>query len=282
MTMEGKATAPIPLFWYRDTPNFGDALAPLLVERFLGRRVVASSPRRCRMCAVGSILDCFFSRGFSLKRRLYRRITPPVLVWGCGFIQPEREGWTDPRRRLDVLAVRGKLSRERIRKYLGIDKEIALGDPGLLCARLLEGREIPKTHDLGIIPHFVDRDNPLLGRFPADNSILIDVGAPPFGVLEQIASCKAVVSSAMHGLIAADSLGIPNLRMVLGGNILGGDYKFDDYYSAFGIENHPRVVLDGQSEFPDVQTIIDRYAVSREMVETVSANLLEALALFAQ
>ena len=268
---------PLPLFWYRDTPNFGDALAPLLVERFSGRLVVASTPRRCRMCAVGSILDSFFSKGFSLKRRLYRRIAPPVVVWGGGFIQPEREGWTDPRRRLDVRAVRGKLSRERIRKYLGIDKEIALGDPGLLCARLLEGRQIPKTHDLGIIPHFVDRDSPLLGRFPADNSILIDVGAPPLAVLEQIASCKAVVSSAMHGLIAADSLGIPNIRMVLGNKLMGGDYKFDDYYSAFGIENHPRVVLDGRSKFPDAQSIIDRYAVPREMVETISANLLDAL-----
>ena len=269
--------APLPLFWYRDTPNFGDALAPLLVERFSGRRVVAADVRHCRMCALGSILDSFFSRGFSLKRRLYRQIAQPVLVWGGGFIQPEREGWTDPRRRLDVRAVRGKLSRERIRKYLGIGKEIALGDPGLLCARLLEGRQIPKTHDLGIIPHFVDRENPLLGYFPADNSILIDVGAPPLDVLEQIASCKAVISSAMHGLIAADSLGIPNIRMVLGDKLMGGDYKFDDYYSAFGIENHLRVVLDGRSKFPDVQSIIDRYTIPREVVETICANLLEAL-----
>lgn len=277
MTMERKAPAPLPLFWYRETPNFGDALAPLLVEKFSGRPVVPAGVRHCRMCAVGSILDSFFSQGVSWKRRLYRRIAPPVLVWGSGFIQPEREGWTDPRRRLDVRAVRGKLSRERIRKYLGIDREIALGDPGLLCARLLGGRKIPKTHDLGIIPHLVDRDNPLLGRFPAGNSILIDVGAPPLAVLEQIASCRAVVSSAMHGLIAADSLGIPSLRMVLDGKLMGGDYKFDDYYSAFGIENHPRVVLDGRSGFPDAQTVIDRCAVSRAMVETVSANLLEAL-----
>lgn len=269
--------SPLPLFWYRDTPNFGDALAPLLVEKFSGRRVVASTPRRCRMCAVGSILDSFFSRGFSLKRRLYRRIAPPVLVWGGGFIQPEREGWTDPRRRLDVRAVRGKLSRERIRKYLGIDKEIALGDPGLLCAGLLEGRTIPKTHDLGIIPHYIDRDNPLLDRFPAGTSIRINVGAPPLDVLEQIASCRAVISSAMHGLIAADSLGIPNIRMVLGGKLMGGDYKFDDYYSAFGIEHHPRVVLDATGPIPDARCIIERHAVSREMVETVSANLLAAL-----
>ena len=38
----------------------------------------------------------------------------------------------------------------------------------------------------------------------------------------------------MHGLIVADSFGIPNRRMPLSSGIIS-DLKFNDYYSAFGL-----------------------------------------------
>jgi hypothetical protein len=37
----------------------------------------------------------------------------------------------------------------------------------------------------------------------------------------------------MHGLIVADSFGIPNMRVIASESLMGGDYKFRDYYSAF-------------------------------------------------
>ena len=40
----------------------------------------------------------------------------------------------------------------------------------------------------------------------------------------------------MHGLIAADALGIPNARIRVADRITGGDYKFRDYYSVFGVD----------------------------------------------
>jgi len=54
----------------------------------------------------------------------------------------------------------------------------------------------------------------------------------------------------MYGLIAADSLGIPNFRMVLSDKIIGGDYKYNDYYSISWIENHNYIDLIRQ-DFSD-------------------------------
>ena len=45
----------------------------------------------------------------------------------------------------------------------------------------------------------------------------------------------------MHGLIAADSFCIPNIRIILSDNIIGKDFKYNDYYSVFGIENHNKI-----------------------------------------
>ena len=52
--------------------------------------------------------------------------------------------------------------------------------------------------------------------------------------LRQIAECETVISSSLHGCIAADSLNIPNYRIKLSehGYNRNIDFKFDDYYTA--------------------------------------------------
>jgi hypothetical protein len=60
-----------------------------------------------------------------------------------------------------------------------------------------------------------------------------------------------VISSSLHGLIVADSLGIPNVWLRLSPDVLGGDYKFKDYYSVFGLAPEPIdevTLISGDSE----------------------------------
>ena len=49
----------------------------------------------------------------------------------------------------------------------------------------------------------------------------------------QLSKCKRVISSSLHDLILADSLVIPNIRIILSNKIYGGNFKFNDYYSSY-------------------------------------------------
>ena len=92
-----------------------------------------------------------------------------------------------------------------------------------------------------------------------------------------MAQCKCIISSAMHGLIAADSLGIPNVRMILSDKITGGNYKYDDYYSAFGIKNHNR--FDLRKEVfteKDLSELPGKYQIKPDLVRRKKTELLKA------
>ena len=145
----------------------------------------------------------------------------------------------------------------------------AIGDPGLLAARLVDIQGVKKKYALGIIPHYVDKNSPLLSKIKIENARLIDIQQNPADFLAKIAECENVISSAMHGLIAADSLGIPNIRMILSDKIVGGDYKYDDYYSAFGIIKHAKIDLRGIPAFDDLDFIRKSYRIRPEMVERI-------------
>ena len=50
------------------------------------------------------------------------------------------------------------------------------------------------------------------------------------GFAQEMRECEIVLSHSLHGLIIADSLGIPNVWLNLGG-LVGGTYKFLDYFT---------------------------------------------------
>lgn len=92
-------------------------------------------------------------------------------------------------------------------------------------------------------------------------------------------SCKCVLSSSLHGLIVADALGVPNRRIVLSDKIIGGDLKFDDYYSVYfdKAEDAP-VTIDLRKETIDeknIDTIIENYVNLEDKMEEQCKALLK-------
>ena len=264
------------LYYYKAEQNFGDLLNPVLINTLFNIPVEYSSPQECELCAIGSILESFFTSNMNIKQRIKKRLSRSIIVWGSGFIESEQDKKYIPIKKLDVRAVRGLLTLKRIQKYLKPDNDIVLGDPGLLCSRLIDTHNIKKKYDLGIIPHYVDKNSEYLKNIKVKNSVVIDIQQPVDTVLHQIAQCKCIISSAMHGLIASDSLGIPNIRMILSDKIVGGDYKFDDYYSVFGITNHPRVIIDKNTKITDTNFIFDQYKITPQQVNEICNKLLIA------
>lgn len=149
-------------------------------------------------------------------------------IAGAGKLRPgTRTDLTSAR----VVALRGRLTRKAVDLPPGARP--VLGDPGLLVSAFV--RQGPAKYDLGVVPHW--SDTLLARRFPYGR--VIDVAKPPEQVIAEIASCKRVISSSLHGLIVADAYGIPRqAELFARAANEGGDFKFRDYASVFDGDPH--------------------------------------------
>lgn len=152
-----------------------------------------------------------------------------------------------------------------------------MGDFGLLAYKLLD--EMPeKKYDIGICPHYGFKNHPIFQKLLKEipNSIFLDTEEDIFEFMKKLAACKTILSTGMHPLIAADSLGIPNVwATVLGFENTYTRFKTLDYYSALGVENSKP--LDLRYEKVDVEYIIKNYKVERKKVLEVQQNIFNAV-----
>jgi len=267
----------IRLFYFARIQNFGDILNLDIFDKIFGIEIAKNSGKKGDIVAIGSLLQVFVVKPHKVFKFLkYRLFYPRILVWGSGFIEPAA-GKNMLSRRLDVRACRGLLTLERLEKMCGakVAENVVIADPGILASRLFDTSKIKKKYALGIIPHYLDKGDDLLKKIKVKNSVVIDIQQSPESFMKQLAQCKSVIASAMHGLIAADSLGIPNMRMIVTDKITGGDYKFDDYYSAFGIKNHNRVNLNKRGfTDKDLPGIKSGYNISKKKITELQDALI--------
>lgn len=249
---------------YADIPNMGDQLNPLIFERIFGYGIVPVAQNQADVFALGS----------GLKSLATRKNTRRVAVWGTGFISYD-DCAPPTGRGIDYCAVRGKLTKRRIELKLGRALDIPVADPGLLASRLLE-HPATKKHDLGIIAHWREQEDPRFVQLAklAKRPHVIDVRDHPMSVIRQISSCERILSSSLHGLIVADSLGIPNLHVKVTDRLLGDGFKFDDYYSSFEV---PHEFVDLNTERVESLEVIDRrYRITPAAVAEKQRMLLES------
>ncbi len=217
---------PLKLHWARNLKkgrkNVGDWLSPVLVQHLSGCDVVYAAPNDCDLIAIGSMLQ-------RVKHHFWNR---RIHVWGTGFIAPQK---MVPSRHY-YHAIRGHESAALIKNAV----IPAFGDPGLLVDRLLPHyATVTKQHRIGVIPHYKDQDQVQISEFIArtPHAITLDVLAEPEDFLHHVASCEFILSSSLHGLIVADAFHIPNAWIALSTQVIGGAFKFRDYYSIFGMNN---------------------------------------------
>ena len=260
----------IKLYWCRgkgrsdsSQQNFGDYLSPLIVEMMSGKKVEYAPINRAEMMAIGSILPREKkAKGLFWPRRLH--------IWGAGT---DAEGLKFSGRHY-YHAVRGVKSLDQIDS---LKEQPALGDPGLLSKMWWEGKAIPsKKYRIGFIPHYVDHLHPIVDEFRnLKDTLVINVFSPVEDVLRDIQSCEFIVSSSMHGLIVADSFGVPNRRVRLSAGKIS-DYKFSDYYSAFGMEE-PRFLEVSEMlnlPFTNLDEMFSDY--QRDHIDSIQQGLIES------
>jgi len=233
-TLEGTIRGnKIKAYWYTTVANFGDLITPLLL-RYYGFTPVHCPIEQADLLSTGSILQ-------SVPDDWSGHILGSGLIWNTRRSMGNARIW----------AVRGELTR----KAIGAPHATVLGDPGLLSSKLLR-RRMKRRYALGIVPHYVDREDPRLSRIAeryGSDVLLIDVMRDPLTVLGDVDSCNAILSSSLHGIVAADSLGIPSGWIYLSDDVVGGGFKFHDYFSAFGEKADP-VGLKGDESLSKLLT----------------------------
>lgn len=228
-------------YWYNRVANFGDALAPALLDLF-GIPYTWAPPADAELVTIGSVLQSL-PRGYAGS------------ILGAGLIAADRRADVG---RARVLAVRGPLTRDA----LELPRGTFLADPGILAPMLLRGRTIETRDDVAVAPHYIDAE--LAGRYPRARPI--DVGADPVTVLEAIAASRLVITSSLHVAIAADALGVlhvvePHRRVV------GGLFKFSDYAAALGATLEP-----GLARLTDRAIMAERAAELRAYYVSLAAE----------
>lgn len=277
----------LPLYWC-NICNFGDALNKELFLKF-GIDSIHFNEYKCYAVGVGSLLENFLynerDKNFIIPNRA-------VAVLGSGFgfdvgQYPDRKDIIFPeklKRKMKCYAVRGELTRKRM-VDLGVIKKgdkVALGDFGLLANLLVDGKRIEKKYRLGIVAHYADAKSPIFNKIKKNikSSVIIDVNSEPTEFMEKISECDAVISTAMHPLIACDSLLIPN-RWIRISEKTTSRYKFEDYYSALGIKDKSPLILSNKDfTEKDIVKIIKEYDVSDKVLKKVQAELIRSIEKF--
>lgn len=192
----------INAYWWRPRTgphNFGDELGAIILRK-LGYKVHRTSFAKAEYLLTGTVLD-----PAEIKN-------PNATVIGSG------SGYThDAEHNFRVLAVRGKLTADCLKV------DVPLGDLGLLASRIWVKQ--PAQYNIGVVRHYVDQD-----EYPFAD-IVIDATEPAEEVIKKISSCRVIMSSSLHGIIVADSYGIPNMRIARD-DVITGDWKWLDHKSA--------------------------------------------------
>lgn len=201
-----------------DSPNFGDALNPILLK-LLGVKKVAHIAtefyRKENLQCIGSVLQVS-NEGST--------------VWGSGFIGKDSVFFYAPPK--NVLAVRGPLTRQKLSE-LNVPCPEVYGDPALLLPGLYKP-EVAKKYDVGVVLHYSEKEK-YSKQFIGESVLLIDVmDYNALKVVDHILSCKKIISSSLHGIIIAQAYGIPTYWIKIS-QIGYDDFKFHDFFQSVGI-----------------------------------------------
>ena len=229
--------------WYVEPNNLGDVLTPFVLDHFLIKHEYVDDVQNADTLCIGSIA---------------RLALPGQSVFGSGRIRLDEKA--DPR--VNWKFVRGPLTRENVLQQGGTCPEI-YGDPALLLPDFCPASQV--IHNVGIVPHYQDFSYVNSKHFLTHHVINL-VSKNSLSVAREISSCRRIISSSLHGIIAAHAYGIPAAWVRLS-KLHGDGTKFQDYFQSVGIKNAPVSTIEnpvyiepGKINLDYVREIFDKEA----------------------
>jgi pyruvyltransferase len=249
----------VNISWWKgkNGKNWGDALNPVLAEILSGKKIkyipITDRSDTFRIYMIGSILGAVASAN--------------CVVWGSGLIEPQKLK-VIPRK---ILAVRGPLTRNVLMEQ-HIECPEIYGDPALLYPRFYKPK-IDKKYKVGIIPHYVDANNLWIKKHKDNKDILvINILDPLNTFVDNILSCECILSSSLHGIIAADAYGIPSLWIEFSNKVIGDGFKFKDYFASVCRDENTAIQIKPDTNIDVIIGNIRDYKINIDLEKLYRAN----------
>ena len=247
----------------QEQQNFGDMLSPVIFDYMcqyykLDPEKVVSKTRH--LYIVGSIL--FFEN-------------QDAVVWGAGSLKKIERNFNNIlhqriMRTLDIRAVRGPLTKENL-VGMGTRCLDVFGDPAVLLP-LIYKPKISTKKSVVVIPHIKDK---IYQSY--EGCTILDLKTNNWQkIVDCIASAQYVISSSLHGIIVAESYGIPAilLRPQTESNL----FKYYDYYYGTRRTKIPSVgsIDEGLSfDISDVESIPDLSSIQKGLIQSFPYDIWE-------
>jgi pyruvyltransferase len=229
MTKTRKNRKGISIYHFIDS-NIGDGFNPLIFNHFIGNKHpvykhIDSLPvfsEKPHIIGIGSIIK--WGKEVDASKQI---------IVGSGFISEQHVPYAH--QPLKIISVRGPKTRAKYLEY-GLKCPAIYGDLGLLTRYVIPPPiTCNKKFKIGFIPHYYDKKTPLILKVkenPDWTVINIRQAYTPKRFVKQIHECEYILSSSLHGIIISDSYGIPAYHIELSDKIIGGQWKFKDYYES--------------------------------------------------
>lgn len=203
------------LYCYRKRPNFGDVLNDVVWKKFI----------KAPLSDIEGSEEVFVGIGTLLNERLPKAKVLHIFGSGLGYgsVTGEMmENW-------NVHFVRGPLTA----KALNLDLRYAISDPAILLHKMIkfDGK---KDFECSFMPHHaIDSDR--FRRICQGVGInYISPESPVADVIDGIVRSKRLITSALHGAIAAEAFRVPWCPVFTNNDILTS--KWDDWANAMELD----------------------------------------------
>lgn len=231
----------MPTFWHLGRSNFGDDINPWFYSQLTASKVAWQDTDKPHFMGIGSIAE---------------KLNQRSLILGSGFIEPLIK--KSPKKPRKCFSLRGELSCEQLNVYPEF-----MGDPVCFVDKIYSPK-INKTNKIGVIPH-VSEYKKIKSNFSDDLTYqLIDPSMDSLTVIDSIASCKKIVSQSLHGLIVADAYSIPSVWLEPSVNMMGGFFKFRDYFSTTDYKKEPISMVEFLEAEKDLRFCVSNYKWDKE------------------
>ena len=128
-----------------------------------------------------------------------------------------------------------------------------------------------KQHDYAIIPQYVTEGS-VRQKYPDD--FIISMNTNDYKtVIDQIVSCKKIITSSLHGIILAEAYGVP--AVWYRGLEEKVNFKYKDYYYSTGRHDIPMLTTIEEALATEPLPIPDLSALQQGLIKSFPYDLWE-------